>query len=305
MTISAQSIFDGLLPERLSLKSEADYFAPSNIALSKYWGKRDKELNLPLNSSLSISLHKWGSQTKISLAENGRDKVCLNGEAVGLEQPFARKLIAFVDRFRRGQDLPLNIQTFNSIPTAAGLASSASGFAALTGALDQTFGLGLPKDKLSMLARIGSGSASRSFWHGFVQWDRGELADGRDSFARHIDVQWPEFRIAIINVTSKPKSVSSRDGMNHTVATSPLYKVWPEQAERGLRGHMRRRSGQRLQKAGRTCGGQCVGNARHNDGGSAGIAISFAGEFFNSGEGSSVARRRSRGLRNNGCRTQC
>ena len=105
MTISAQSIFDGLLPERLSLKSEADYFAPSNIALSKYWGKRDKELNLPLNSSLSISLHKWGSQTKISLAENGRDKVCLNGEAVGLEQPFARKLIAFVDRFRRGQEL--------------------------------------------------------------------------------------------------------------------------------------------------------------------------------------------------------
>ena len=245
MTISAQSIFDGLLPERLSLKSEADYFAPSNIALSKYWGKRDKELNLPLNSSLSISLHKWGSQTKISLAENGRDKVCLNGEAVGLEQPFARKLIAFVDRFRRGQDLPLNIQTFNSIPTAAGLASSASGFAALTGALDQTFGLGLPKDKLSMLARIGSGSASRSFWHGFVQWDRGELTDGRDSFARHIDMQWPEFRIAIVNVTSKPKSVSSRDGMNHTVATSPLYKVWPEQAEMDCADIWCSRAGQR------------------------------------------------------------
>jgi diphosphomevalonate decarboxylase len=98
-------------------------------------------------------------------------------------------------------------------------------------ALNQAFGLDLPKPTLSMFARIGSGSASRSLWHGFVQWDRGEREDGSDSIAHPIDLKWPEFRIAIINVASTPKSVSSRDGMNHTVDTSPLFRAWPEQAE--------------------------------------------------------------------------
>lgn len=230
-SLDARSIFARHLPEKLILKAEADCYAPSNIALSKYWGKRDKALNLPQNSSLSISLRDWGSRTKISASTTGQDQVSLNETPLPLESPFAQKLLTHVNAFRRNQDLPLRIETINTIPTAAGLASSASGFAALTLALDAAFGLDLPKPTLSMLARIGSGSASRSLWHGFVEWQRGKDADGSDSLAHPLDVIWPDFRIAIVPVDTGPKSQSSRDGMNHTTATSPLYQVWPEQAE--------------------------------------------------------------------------
>ena len=228
----AQSIFNRYLPDQLTFQAPSDCYAPSNIALSKYWGKRQKSLNLPLNSSLSISLHKWGSRTKISLSPDGADHVQLNGDPISLEAPFAKKIIAFLDHFRRGQDIPVQVETFNSIPTAAGLASSASGFAALTIAINDAFGLELPKSIMSMVARIGSGSASRSFWHGFVQWDRGHADDGSDSLAHPIDVNWPDFRIAIVPVDTGPKSQSSRDGMNHTTTTSPLYHTWPDLAER-------------------------------------------------------------------------
>lgn len=230
-SLDAQSIFDRHLPAKVSLQAEADCYAPSNIALSKYWGKRNKALNLPQNSSLSISLRDWGSRTKISASTTGDDSVSLNGKHLAPESPFARKLIGHVEAFRRDQTIPLRIETINTIPTAAGLASSASGFAALTLALDAAFGLELPKSTLSMLARIGSGSASRSLWHGFVEWSCGDEQDGSDSIAHPLDGVWPDFRIAIVPVDTGPKSQSSRDGMNHTTATSPLYKVWPDQAE--------------------------------------------------------------------------
>lgn len=225
----SDTAFDRLLPARLPDPQSATAYAPSNIALSKYWGKRDAALNLPLNSSLSISLGEWGTTTVVEPAANGRDGVWLNGEPA--DGGFAAKALRFADRFRRGQALPLHIRTVNTIPTAAGLASSASGFAALTRALAQSFALDLPDDRLSMMARLGSGSATRSLWHGFVRWDRGQAADGTDSIAHPLSVGWPEFRIAIIAVDTGPKAHSSRDGMNHTVATSPLFAVWPAQAE--------------------------------------------------------------------------
>ncbi|MEO0484739.1 MAG: diphosphomevalonate decarboxylase [Pseudomonadota bacterium] len=221
--------FDALLPARLPEPVEAEVYAPSNIALSKYWGKRDAALNLPLNSSLSISLADWGTRTRVVPAD--ADAVVLNGIKVDSGDAFARKVLRFVDRFRRGQDAPVRIETVNSIPTAAGLASSASGFAALTGALNGAFQVGLSLEAQSMLSRYGSGSATRSFWHGFVRWDRGEVADGADSHGRALDVVWPEFRIAIVPVDTGPKAQSSTDGMTHTVETSPLFPPWPARAE--------------------------------------------------------------------------
>ncbi len=227
----AQAAFDRHLPATLPPVQAAEAYAPSNIALSKYWGKRDLPLNLPLNSSLSISLREWGSTTRIKPSEDGTDRIWLNGEALAAEAGVASKVFRFIDRIRRGADQPLWVETENTIPTAAGLASSASGFAALTAAVDQAFQLNLPKPTLSMMARMGSGSASRSLWHGFVRWNRGEAADGSDSVAHCLDVHWPAFRIAIIPVDTGPKSQSSRDGMNHTVATSPLFAQWPDTAE--------------------------------------------------------------------------
>ncbi len=227
---ATQTVFDKLLPDVLQAPVSATAFAPSNIALSKYWGKRDKPLNLPLNSSLSVSLGNWGTTTTLSPAD--QDTLVFNGKTVSGTDPFAIRLFAFVNHFRRRQSLPLSIESRNTIPTAAGLASSASGFAALTLALNKAFQAQLTDTELSIIARVGSGSASRSLWHGFVRWDRGESGDGMDSFARPLAINWPSFRIAIVTVDSSQKSHSSRDGMNHTVATSPLFSAWPAQAEK-------------------------------------------------------------------------
>lgn len=222
-------IFRACVPTPMGDPQTADVFAPSNIALSKYWGKRNAALNLPLNASLSISLGSWGTRTRIAPAS--ADSLRFNGRVLAPEDAAAQKIWRFVDLFC-GADRPaLFIDTENSIPTAAGLASSASGFAALILALDQAFGCALPKETLSMLARFGSGSATRSLWHGFVRWDAGQKADGSDSLARPLDVDFPSFRIAIVTVDSGPKAQSSTDGMTHTVKTSPLYPPWPARAE--------------------------------------------------------------------------
>jgi len=229
-SIDKASVVNRYLPSRLVSREYADAFAPSNIALCKYWGKRDAELNLPVNSSLSISLAHLGSHTNISHSETGLDKVRLNNKDLSLDSSFSRKVIAFVDLFRRGQKIPLIVDTRNNIPTAAGLASSASGFAALVLALDDFFSLKLESPVLSAFARMGSGSASRSIYSGFVRWDMGSQSDGMDSVASQLDNRWPNLRIGLIKVSSVQKPVDSRSGMNRTIETSKLYPSWPEQA---------------------------------------------------------------------------
>jgi len=209
-------------------------FAPSNIALCKYWGKRDAVLNLPLNSSLSISLGELGTRTRIQASEGG-DAIYLNGTLQRAESGFARRITTFLDLFRPLAGVSgFEVRTENNIPTAAGLASSASGFAALVMALDDWAGWGLDKKRLSMLARLGSGSASRSVYDGFVQWYAGRNASGSDSYAERVDNIWQELRIGILEVATAPKPVGSRDGMKRTVATSELYKSWPAQAASDL-----------------------------------------------------------------------
>lgn len=209
----------------------AKAYAPSNIALSKYWGKRDAALNLPLNSSLSISLGDLGSHTAVAPSVSGQDEVLLNGAHLDPGSAFATRALRFADIFRAGKEIPLRIESENTIPTAAGLASSASGFAALTKALCAAFDLGLSETEMSRIARIGSGSAARSFWHGFVRWSKGEAADGWDSYGSRLNHTWDDLRIAIVPVNKGVKPQSSRDGMNHTVETSPLFAGWPAQAE--------------------------------------------------------------------------
>ncbi|PIE82335.1 MAG: diphosphomevalonate decarboxylase [Cardiobacteriales bacterium] len=229
-----QDFFNRLLPSKLTPDQSGQAYAPSNIALSKYWGKRNHELNLPTNGSLSISLAHLGTHTQLTLSDDHQDHIILNNIEQAITTPFAQKIITFCNYFRRQQHIPLTIHTTNTIPTAAGLASSASGFAALTLALDQFFALSLPKTTLSAIARIGSGSACRSLWHGFVQWPKGHLADGSDSIGKPLDVAWSAFRIALLEVDTNVKKISSRDGMTHTADTSPLFSLWPAQAEKDL-----------------------------------------------------------------------
>ncbi len=223
-----------------SINEKAIAFAPANIALVKYWGKRDSKLNLPVTDSLSIDLGNLGTETTIEYSPDGQDTVILNGNKLAQDNPFAVKVINFVDLFRSALNQAatnrpdLTITTNNNIPTGAGVASSASGFAALTKALDQFFGFGLAGRELSLLANLGSGSASRSIFKGFVYRHAGTDPDGMDSYSEPLPYTWPELKIGLITVSAKAKRVSSRDGMERTVATSPLYKKWPDQVKSDL-----------------------------------------------------------------------
>lgn len=208
-------------------------WAPANLALCKYWGKRDEELNLPVTSSLSISLGNKGTLTKVSHAIGGasNDIYVLNGKEIHSKSEFAQRLHSYLDLFRPNAQTFYLIETDSTVPIAAGLASSASGYAALVLALNKFYNWNLPKNELSVLARLGSGSACRSLWHGFVEWQKGEDANGMDCYAKVLPHVWPELRIGTINISQHKKDISSRQAMRHTVATSKLYPMWPHQVD--------------------------------------------------------------------------
>ena len=217
-------------------RPEGRAFAPVNIALCKYWGKRDEELNLPQCSSLSVSLGPLGTETAVRRAEAGatEDRVELNGASVDAATPFARRLSAFLDLFRPDPGMRFEVRTKNTVPTAAGLASSASGFAALTLALDRLFGWNLAGAALSQLARLGSGSAARSVFDGFVLWHAGSDPGGADCRAERLPEVWPELRVGILTVCAEAKETGSTGGMNRTAASSVLFRQWPERCRADL-----------------------------------------------------------------------
>jgi len=218
---------------RRTARESALAFAPVNIALCKYWGKRDAELNLPNNSSLSLTLAPLGTRTVLSLAEKS-DRVSLNGQELDPDSSFCRKLTAFLNLFRHSDQICYRVDTDNNIPTAAGLASSASGFAALVKALDQLYGWNLATNRLSILARLGSGSACRSIDQGFVEWQSGTRPDGMDSYGVALAERWPDLRLGVLTLSSREKAISSRQAMSITAATSILYESWPKQVEQDL-----------------------------------------------------------------------
>jgi len=226
-------VVETILPKKYSPVAEtASAFAPVNFALAKYWGKRDEELLLPVTDSFSVAIEA-GTTTTVSQAEE-KDIVVLNGKEVEKDLPFYKRLVAFLDLFRPASRFFFSISTTNSIPTAAGLASSASGFAALVLALNSFFGWNLSQKELSILSRLGSGSACRSIYSGFVQWNKGEKEDGMDSFAEPFDGQWDEMRFGICMVSKEKKPIDSRTAMQKTVSTSPLYAFWPENVQKTI-----------------------------------------------------------------------
>ncbi|NRA73611.1 MAG: diphosphomevalonate decarboxylase [Rickettsiales bacterium] len=211
-----------------SSKRSATAFAPSNIAICKYWGKRNEELHLPVNSSLSISLNNLGSKTTISLAEE--DKVELNGHILNSSDQFASKIFDFINLFRQQNNFKLFVKIQSNIPIAAGLASSAAGFAALTLVLNNFFDWQLNTKELSILARLGSGSAARSIERGFIKWHKGSREDGMDSYTEKLLLNWSDLCCGILIVSKQEKHISSRDAMKITKETSPLFKTWSNKA---------------------------------------------------------------------------
>jgi diphosphomevalonate decarboxylase len=214
--------------------SEAESYAPANIALCKYWGKRDTELNLPITSSLSMSLGRLGSRCQLSFCDE-RDRVILNDTELSETDPFVTRASQYLDLFRKDDDRHYRIETTNTIPTAAGFASSASGFASLALALNTLHGWELTKSELSILARLGSGSASRSLWQGFVEWHSGSAPDGMDCFAEPIESDWNDLCIGLLVLEAGKKPIGSREAMQRTLETSALYKAWPGKVATDIR----------------------------------------------------------------------
>jgi len=200
---------------------KATSVAFSNIALIKYWGNRDDALRLPANSSLSMNLAALTTTTTVEFrAALAADLVTIDGPPA---RPAARERVsAHLDRIRKLAQLPLGatVTSFNSFPAGAGLASSASAFAALTVAGCAAAGLDLSTDELSRLARRGSGSACRSVPGGYVLWDACDKDDC--SFGRTIfpPEHW-ELCDVIAIVEAAHKATGSTQG--HSLAnTSPL-----------------------------------------------------------------------------------
>ena len=200
--------------------------ACANIALVKYWGKRDAALNLPAAGSLSLTLAALVTETTVVFDPAlGEDQLVLDGAAA----PAAR-VGPFLDLVRERARLTTRAKVVsrNQFPTASGLASSASGFAALAVAASRAAGLDLDAHELSILARRGSGSAARSIFGGFVRMDAGTRPDGSDAFATPIESPLAGTVRMVIAVVGGgvAKTHGSRDAMDHTAATSPYYTSW-------------------------------------------------------------------------------
>nr|XP_020029132.1 diphosphomevalonate decarboxylase isoform X2 [Castor canadensis] len=168
--------------------------APVNIAVIKYWGKRDEELVLPINSSLSVTLHQDQLKTTTTAAiskDFSEDRIWLNGREEDMGQPRLQACLR---------------ETYT---------------------LAQVYGV---EGNLSEVARRGSGSACRSLYGGFVEWQMGEQTDGKDSIARQVapEVHWPQLRVLVLVVSAEKKLTGSTVGMQTSVETSALLKFRAE-----------------------------------------------------------------------------
>lgn len=236
------------IPEESKIHMET-VSAPTNIACIKYWGKACKEYNTPINSSVSVTLDQ-ADLCAVTTASASylfkQDRLWLNGEEE-IDAHKSKRFRACIDGVKRlasdridpttgqvivkkeeWQSMHFHISSYNTFPTAAGLASSAAGYAALVAALaklvcaKETF-----PGELTTIARQGSGSACRSLMGGFVAWRKGgEKDDWSDSLAEQVadENHWPEIRALILVVSDLKKDTSSTSGMSNSVATSELLR---------------------------------------------------------------------------------
>lgn len=194
--------------------------ANSNIAFVKYWGKKNLILNIAMNHSISMTLDvNLSTTTTVEFSEQYTEDIfTLNNEKQSDNK--LDRVIKFLDlvREKANTEIKAKVVSINTFPTGSGIASSASGFAALAHASSSALNLNLNEKELSALARLGSGSATRSIYGGFVEW--------QDKYSKQLfdENYWPELRDVVVIVSRKEKSVSSREAMQLSVEKSPLYK---------------------------------------------------------------------------------
>nr|AYV97160.1 mevalonate disphosphate decarboxylase [Haslea ostrearia] len=223
--------------------------APTNIATIKYWGKADAKWNTPINDSVSVTLDQadlkavttaaaslsfekdrlWlNGVEEEGAAENKRFRACVDGVMALATDKVDPKTGEVLVKKEDWKKMHVHISSYNTFPTAAGLASSAAGYAALVAAM--MFLVGAKEEypgQFSTIARQGSGSACRSLYGGFVAWRKGgDKPDWSDSMAQQVadENHWPEIRAVIMVVSDEKKDTSSTSGMSTSVATSELLK---------------------------------------------------------------------------------
>ena len=201
------------------MKSYVYSRAPINIALIKYWGKKDEKEVLPYQPSISLSLDVFETHTTIKRIE-GPFEFTINGLK---DEDMAKQVKHFLKNFTHGNLDKISVATTNSGPTAAGLASSASGYAALATAANAFFETKFTLSKLSEITRKGSGSAIRSLLPNCVKWDV-------DGLIYPIEWSFPKAKMGIIIVSDKKKKISSREAMKISILSSPLYDHWVKQS---------------------------------------------------------------------------
>ena len=205
----------------------------ANIAFIKYWGNRDNLLRLPVNGSLSMNLDGLFTRTTVSFQPSlPFDELIINGHEVvskGLERV---SYILDLVREKAGIKMNAEVMSENNFPAGAGIASSAAAFAALAIAASKAADLDLSEPELSILARRGSGSASRSIPAGFVEWKMGETESDSYAFSIAPADHW-NLADCVAIVSAAHKKTGSTEG--HAIAgTSPLQKVRVADAPRRL-----------------------------------------------------------------------
>ena len=199
-----------------------------NFALIKYWGKKNEKLRLPFQASLSFTIDKLFTDTKVTVNKKLiKDKITINGIS---DEGLNKRVIQHLNLIRSKYNIKdyVEVTSVNNVPTSAGLASSASSFAALTLAATKAFNLNLSKEELSRLSRYASGSASRSIFGNFAIWD---IGNDKTSIARPIDINWPEFKIIVLMIDKSKKPASSTDAMKESVENKLLYDEWVKQSK--------------------------------------------------------------------------
>jgi len=207
--------------------------AHANIALVKYWGKHSVKYNIPATPSLSITLDALTTRTRIETdVSQSQDTILLNGKL--LNAPKVNLCVAHLRKLSKNTFPFVKITSENNFPTAAGLASSASGYAALVTALNALGSLNLSTRQLSVFARMASGSAARSVFGGFtcLRSSHPESDNQNDQESEYwyasqiLDAQeWP-MQAVIAICTEQTKSTSSSSGMQLSRNTSPYYESW-------------------------------------------------------------------------------
>ena len=199
--------------------------ASPSLALIKYWGKRDGMVNVPATTSVAVTLSHLETITEVRRAEYpAQERVTVNGIAQNQQ-----RFVPFFDQVRSTlqQNIWFDVQSSNSFPTGAGLASSSSAFAALALGCSRVAQKQLDAAELSRLARVGSGSAARAVFGGFTRFSAGAQQAEQIADRTH----WSELRVVIAVITSGPKPISSREAMNRTRDTSVFYPTWVQTCE--------------------------------------------------------------------------